>query len=301
VPLSDDGLSVTGEYKHAYNGWPIPRGWTIECFCLEGPKLVKRGDYYYLTVAQGGTAGLATGHMVVAARSRSPLGPWENSPYNPVLRTSTATERWCSKGHGTLFEDARGKWWMIFHAYENGHYNRGRQTLLQPVEWTKDGWFKLPQGITTAEPIKKPGGIPSAPAFTLSDRFEGNTLKPQWKFFGEYDTSRFHLVHNSLEITAKGRSVGDCAPLLCIPSHHSYLAEVEMFMEGEATGGLVLFYNNSAYSGILANKENILANLRGWQFEAEIKQYKSMYSCVSGIGTIPSTCIIVSMAKTGIK
>lgn len=95
--------------------------------------------------------------------------------------------------------------------------------------------------------------------------------------------------------------MGDCAPLLCIPSHHSYLAEVEMFMEGEATGGLVLFYNNSAYSGILANKENILANLRGWQFEAEIKQYKSMYSCVSGIGTIPSTCIIVSMAKTGIK
>lgn len=49
------------------------------------------------------------------------------------------------------------------------------------------------------------------------------------------------------------------------------MAEVEMFMEGEATGGLVLFYNNSAYSGILTNKENILANLRGWQFEAEKK------------------------------
>ncbi|MEZ4641979.1 MAG: family 43 glycosylhydrolase [Chloroflexota bacterium] len=47
VPLSDDGLSVTGELQHSYQGWPIPREWTIECFCLEGPKLVQRGDYYY--------------------------------------------------------------------------------------------------------------------------------------------------------------------------------------------------------------------------------------------------------------
>jgi len=40
-------------------------------------------------------------------------------------------------------------------------------------------------------------------------------------------------------------------------------------MEGKATGGLVLFYNRSAFSGILANNENILANIHGWQFETE--------------------------------
>src|ERR1035437_9386409 len=51
VPLSEDGLSVTGEPTHGYSGWPIPREWTIECFCMEGPKLFKRGIYYYLTVA----------------------------------------------------------------------------------------------------------------------------------------------------------------------------------------------------------------------------------------------------------
>jgi xylan 1,4-beta-xylosidase len=87
VPLADDGLSVTGKSQACYSGWSIPREWTIECFCLEGPKLVKRGDYYYLTVAEGGTAGPATGHMAISARSKSPLGPWENSPYNPVSRT----------------------------------------------------------------------------------------------------------------------------------------------------------------------------------------------------------------------
>jgi beta-xylosidase len=44
-----------------------------------------------------------------------------------------------------------------------------------------------------------------------------------------------------------------------------------MVLEGKATGGLVLFYNSNFNSGILADGENILANLRGWQFITEKK------------------------------
>ncbi len=271
VPLSDDGLSVVGEFKHSYSGWPIPRQWSIECFCMESPKLVKRGDYYYLTVAEGGTAGPATSHMIISARSKSPFGPWENSPYNPISRTTKKSERWWSKGHGTLLEDVKGKWWMVYHAYENGHYNMGRQTLLEPVEWTSDGWFKIPAATTAEGPIKRPPAVSYPSSFTLSDKFDGTTLQPQWKFFGEYDTSRFRFADHSLIINAKGNSVANCSPLLCVPTHHSYIAEVELFVEGEATGGLVLFYNNNAFSGILSDKENILANLRGWQFPTEKK------------------------------
>lgn len=269
VPLSDDGLSVIGESKHVYDGWTIPRDWSIECFCLEGPKLVKRGEYYYLTVAEGGTAGPATSHMIISARAKSPFGPWENSPYNPIERTLDKSEKWWSKGHGTLLEDAKGDWWIIFHGYEKGFYNMGRQTLLQPVEWTSDGWFKTPANIKTDQPIKKPSLKTVASTYTLTDDFSGTSLKPHWRFFGEYDTSRFHLANNSIEIKAKGNTVGDCAPLLCVPSDHSYMAEVEMNIEGNATGGLVLFYNNTAYSGILADTENILANIHGWQFATE--------------------------------
>jgi beta-xylosidase len=78
-------------------------------------------------------------------------------------------------------------------------------------------------------------------------------------------------MDNSLVVEAKGNSVGECSPLLCIPSDHSYIAQVELFIEGDAKGGLVLFYNPKAYSGILADHENILANLRGWQFPTEKK------------------------------
>lgn len=275
VPLADDGLSVAGEFKSVYGGWPVPRDWTIECFCMEGPKLFKKGDYYYLTVAEGGTAGPATSHMVISARSKSPLGPWENSPYNPIERTKDNKEKWWSKGHGTVFEDAKGSWWMIFHAYENGFYNMGRQTLLQPIEWTKDGWFKTPDKIKTDEPIQRPSGSPLKETFSLNDPFSGKTLQTQWKFFGEYDTSRFHFKDNSLEIKAKGHSVGDCSPMLCVPSHHSYMAQVELSIEGEASGGLVLFYNNNTHSGILADSENVLADLRGWQFATEKKVLKN--------------------------
>jgi beta-xylosidase len=142
VRLADDGLSVVGTMKKVYDGWKYPEEWIVESFSQEGPKILKRGDYYYMVLAEGGTAGPPTGHMIVAARSRTMEGPWENSPYNPIVRTRSASERWWSKGHGTLVEGPRGEWYLVYHAYENGFHTLGRQTLLDPVEWTSDGWFR---------------------------------------------------------------------------------------------------------------------------------------------------------------
>src|ERR1035437_9623920 len=137
VPLADDGLSTTGPVTKVYDGWPIPEHWEIETFAQEGPKILHHGEYYYMVLAEGGTAGPATSHMVIMARSKSIVGPWENSPYNPIVRTQTAAEKWWSKGHATLVEGPDGKqWYLVYHGYENGYYNLGRQTLLEPVEWT---------------------------------------------------------------------------------------------------------------------------------------------------------------------
>lgn len=271
VPLSKDGLSITGAFQHSYSGWPVPREWTIECFCLEGPKLVRRGEYYYLTVAEGGTAGPATGHMVISARSKSLHGPWENSPFNPILRAKSSQEKWWSVGHGTIFEATKDNWWMVFHGYEKGYLHMGRQTLLAPIEWTKDGWFKIRDDFSVAKPYRKPIDKYFPTNYSLNDAFDSELLKHQWKFFGEYDTSRFTLKNKCLEIKGKGNSVAGSSPLLCIPLHHSYEAQVEIEIIGNAVGGLVLFYSPKAYSGILADRQNVLANLRGWQFITEKK------------------------------
>lgn len=269
VPLSKDGLSITGEVQHVYDGWPIPREWSIECFCMEGPKLFKRGEYYYMTVAEGGTAGPATGHMVISARSKSPLGPWENSPNNPILRTESSEEAWWSVGHGTVLDDAEGNWWMIFHGYEKEHYNMGRQTMMVPIEWTADGWYKIPEGIEITKPIELPDGMEQHLNTSFSDPFNTGQLNPQWKFFGGYDKDRVSLENDGITINGKGNSVAGSSPMLYIPSDHNYTAQVELEIEGDAVGGLILFYNDNAFSGILADEKNVLANLRGWQFRTE--------------------------------
>lgn len=69
----------------------------------------------------------------------------ELPPYNPVVHTYSATDNWWSKGHGTLVDDPEGRWWMVYHAYAKGYHTLGRSTLLEPVEWTADGWFRTAQ------------------------------------------------------------------------------------------------------------------------------------------------------------
>ena len=140
TPLAPDGLSAAGPRQKVYDGWAFPAEWETEGMWLESPKLFRRGDWYYLVSAEGGTAGPATSHMVVVARSKSALGPWENSPHNPLVHTYSADEAWWSKGHGTLVDDAAGNWYIVYHAYRNGFHTLGRSTLIESVEWTEDGW-----------------------------------------------------------------------------------------------------------------------------------------------------------------
>ncbi len=270
IELTKDGTATVGGFMHSYDGWEIPRDWTIECFCMEGPKLFKRGDYYYMTVAQGGTAGPATGHMVIAARSKSPLGPWENSPHNPIIRAKSTDDKWWSVGHATVFESSSNEWWMVLHSYEKEFYNMGRQTMLAPIEWTEDGWYKLPDDFDLEKPVKKPKTKElTKSTFTLNDEFNADELNPQWHFFKDDNENRYQMTGKGIKIKAKGGGIANCSPLLVVPSDHSYTASVELEIKGNATGGLVLFYNESASSGILADSKNILANLRGWQFATE--------------------------------
>ena len=145
VELSDDGLAAAGPNRKVYDGWEYPQEWETEGMWLESPKLVKRGEYYYLISAEGGTAGPVTSHMCVVARSKSALGPWENSPYNPMVHTYSAAEEWWSKGHGTLIDDADGNWYIVYHSYRNSFHTLGRSTIVESVEWTKDGWPVLAQ------------------------------------------------------------------------------------------------------------------------------------------------------------
>ncbi len=106
----------------------------------EAPHLFRRGEFYYLCVAEGGTAEC---HMVTMARSRQPYGPFESCPHNPVLTHRSLMNPIQATGHADFFEDARGDWWAVFLGIrygEFGWHHLGRETFLAPVDWTADGW-----------------------------------------------------------------------------------------------------------------------------------------------------------------
>lgn len=248
IQLTADGLATTGEKKKVYDGWVYPKSWATECMCLEAPKLMYHNGYYYLTSAEGGTAGPATSHMVVMARSKSMLGPWENSPYNPIVHTYNPDDNWWSKGHATLIDDVNGNWWMVYHAYANGYHTLGRQTLIEPVEWTSDGWL---QTKASNPPVKTTTVIKHG--LELSDDFKGDSPGLQWTFWKEFAPQALAFQQQSLFVKAKGTIPGDGRLLLTTATDKNYETQVAITTEKGNRAGLLLYYSEKAYAGIVAD------------------------------------------------
>jgi beta-xylosidase len=254
VRLSDDGLATDGEVQHVYDPWRYPEAWDVETFAPEGPKILRRGEWFYLVTAVGGTAGPPTGHMVIAARSRSIHGPWEDAPGNPLVRTQSASEKWWSRGHATLVEGPGGGWWMVYHGYENGFWTLGRQALLDPIEWTADGWFRA-RGGDLSQAIRNPTASDAdagAHGLALSDDFSSNKVGIQWSFYDPAvgETSRLRYERGSLVLRAKGTEPRDSSPLCFIVGDQSYRVEVDLEIDATARAGLLLFYNRRLYCGL---------------------------------------------------
>lgn len=251
VELSADGLSAISDKKCVYDGWDIPKKWIIEGKYLESPKLFFKDGYYYMVSAEGGTAGPATSHMVIAARAKSPEGPWENSPYNPVVHTYSDTDSWWSKGHGTLVDDKDGNWWVVYHAYAKGNHAMGRQTLIEPMEWTSDGWFR---------PATTPRTLPesqTACASCVSDSFDGPELGWQWTMWHDYNPQAVKTGEGRLTLAGRGDNPADATVLLTTAMHKNYVVSADVDLLSGARGGLMLFYSDAAYAGVTADSRNM--------------------------------------------
>ncbi|AUZ33076.1 xylan 1,4-beta-xylosidase [Arthrobacter sp. PGP41] len=253
IRLTDDGLATDGPLERVYSGWKYPEDWVTEAYALEGPKLFRHGEYFYLISAVGGTAGPPTGHMVTVARSKSIHGPWEDAPTNPIVRTQNAQESWWSRGHATLVEGPAADWWMMYHGYENGYRTLGRQVLLEPVEWTSTGWPRA-LGGDLSKPLLKPLDLPGQEhGIRRSDDFSGSRLDARWSFYspGAGEADRIRLDKETLILQGKGSSPADSSPLTALAGDHAYEVSVRMTASAEDTqGGLLLFFNRRLYLGV---------------------------------------------------
>ncbi len=157
---------------------------------IEGPHLYRRGEWYYLMCAEGGTG---PDHSEVIFRGRSPWGPFEPYAHNPILTQrdlpANRPDPIENAGHADIVEGPDGRWWAVFLAsrtYGDGDYNTGRETCLLPVTW-RDGWpvilesgQTIPYVATAPAPVKQSHQAPLSGNFTWRDEFDSPDLNPFW-------------------------------------------------------------------------------------------------------------------------
>ncbi|MEO6406860.1 MAG: family 43 glycosylhydrolase, partial [Ferruginibacter sp.] len=144
---------------------------------IEGPKIYKRNNYYYIFAPAGG---VSTGWQTVL-RSKNIYGPYERKV---VMDQGSTTIN--GPHQGAWVTTQTGEDWFI-HFQDKGAY--GRVVHLQPMKWIND-WPLIgvdKKGTGIGEPVinfKKPrvGKIFSVLTPAESDEFDENTLGLQWQW-----------------------------------------------------------------------------------------------------------------------
>jgi xylan 1,4-beta-xylosidase len=136
----------------------------------EAPHLYLIDQWWYLLIAEGGTA---AGHAISISRSRSPEGPFEGCPHNPILSHRSLGHPVQDTGHGDLVRTAQGGWAMVLLGVrpQGGfppYHLLGRETFLAAVSW-HDGW-----------PVVELASAAEAEDVVLRDDFLGDDLAPCW-------------------------------------------------------------------------------------------------------------------------
>ncbi|EKT57311.1 family 43 glycosylhydrolase [Providencia sneebia] len=147
----------------------------------EGAHITKRGEYYYIMCAEGGTG---YGHCITMGRAKNILGPYEKDPENPILTSVKADtldtpvnivqesaasfdkdylriecfnpESVLQKsGHGSYIETDDGRVFLT-HLCSRPFVPElactlGRESAIQEMYWTEDNWMRLKGGGNLAK------------------------------------------------------------------------------------------------------------------------------------------------------
>lgn len=244
VPLNADCTEISGEIKQVWAG-------TGER-CPEGPHILKKDGYYYAVVAEGGTG---YGHGINIARSRNLYGPYEECPYNPVLRQTDPEAPIQRSGHGKLVETQNGEWWCTYLCGRpnGGRYTTiGRETALDPVHWTEDGWFIINDGSPGVEQDMPNLPVEEYKKNTYYD-FSEDTLSPDWEWVRNPDMTAVSFENKCLAIRAQKGFMYEISAkniLLRREQELSFTAETELSFEPAEEGqsaGIACYYSTVSY------------------------------------------------------
>ncbi len=137
APLNADASTVTGPSRIIYDGH-------LTQPTIEGPKVYRRGEWYYIFAPAGG---VSTGWQSVL-RARSLYGPYEE---RVVMAWAPGTIN--GPHQGGWVSTPGGEDWFL-HFQDKGAY--GRIVHLQPMTWLADGWPMIgedPDGDGVGQPV----------------------------------------------------------------------------------------------------------------------------------------------------
>lgn len=177
--------------------------------CIEAPHLTRKNGWYYIMCAEGGTG---YNHCVTMGRSKKIWGPYEKDPENPIVTSAPgiSNERHDpdhlkpqyynpdsllqKSGHGSYVETQNGEVYLV-HLTSRPFVPElcctlGRETAIQKMTWTKDGWLRMADGSRLAKiqvpqsnlPVCEMPGIPDHDDFdtqVLGNWYYAPRIMPQ--------------------------------------------------------------------------------------------------------------------------
>ncbi|EGT3655331.1 xylan beta-1,4-xylosidase [Clostridioides difficile CD149] len=169
--------------------------------CIEAPHITKRGDYYYIMCAEGGTG---YGHSVTMGRAKNIWGPYEKDSMNPIVTSIPGDfyerhdpdhlkpkyynpeSKLQKSGHGSYIETTSGEVYLV-HLTSRPFVPElrctlGRETAIQKMKWTKDNWLRMENESNLAKEYVSESKleehlVSSIPSF---DDFDSNELGLQY-------------------------------------------------------------------------------------------------------------------------
>ncbi|HBG1252471.1 TPA: glycoside hydrolase family 43 protein [Clostridioides difficile] len=169
--------------------------------CIEAPHITKRGDYYYIMCAEGGTG---YGHSVTMGRAKNIWGPYEKDSMNPIVTSIPGDfyerhdpdhlkpkyynpeSKLQKSGHGSYIETTSGEVYLV-HLTSRPFVPElrctlGRETAIQKMKWTKDNWLRMEDESNLAKEYVSESKleehlVSSIPSF---DDFDSNVLGLQY-------------------------------------------------------------------------------------------------------------------------
>jgi beta-xylosidase len=173
--MNEERTALEGEKFELFRN--VPNTW--EGGLVEGPALLKRGEYYYMFYAGDACCGRACTYGVGVARAKNLRGPWEKFAGNPIMLKN---QEWQCPGHGTVVTDQDGRDFFLYHAYNaKSSVYAGRQGLLDEVIWGADGWpsFKnRSPSLTATVPFKRNTGD----ELNVRDDFSKDGMANTWQW-----------------------------------------------------------------------------------------------------------------------